>query len=886
MYLRKTNVTALTISIILLLAGGIFAHSASAQQAEMEWGIEDTTLVYETTHLLWNGTDTEFPMYSWNGTHDEEAGSWAEGDLSMFEVRDLPDPNQESSNVVLDWRGSGFEDDREFNYTIEFGWPNASLDGPAFLWPLSSVPVDPANWTDFEGQWTGVTNITATYASAAKTFTLVGQENATLNITGFQVVWDTTTGIMQYYWLNSTWGPESEGTKAIPIEIELNFLYYEDPGQWDMGFGLNPGDMAAWRIDTLDFNNTEHEVDQVPWKTDSTVGGSLEEGDVIFINFMELWDPAMGGGEGDMGPHWNGSIMTPEEHYNVMMPIFGGGDDDGGDGGGQAGASLLQQDNGDDGGGPGFMMFWIPLWPTGNDLFYGNMTNMLNMMFGDWGGLDFNSTHLWVDIYFNDPFGGHLNLTAEWDRDTGLLLHYFFDGFLDDPVNHDVHTPFTIETNFLYYLNNTAVDASWDVSEGHYQRFVLTNLVVNGSLDYLEMSEDFILYQGDIIGVHFEDYIPETDSIGTSILEIDTLGYWNLYMRTSSGEETEEPEWRMQPPGMETTGGPPLLYWAVPTGNDAWWNALEDAYSAVGYTVTNGADTFSMSGEINDDEFSATFDNEWDKASGSMITHNINASFDDGSTVDWRIEGGVTFDPNDISWDWGVATGDHIVFDVAAFDRNGDPYRMPIGPNDETTIGAGDQMTLTVNALGGLGTEEDGMAIDFTMTIHDYTESWTIHFPEPGFEFIRFYDDGPDNGNGDDDGGGGPPLFYPVIPVGDAAYWDLLEDMYGEAGYTVSNDASSFTVEFPSERGLAANVTWDKATGIIQYYDGEWTEGEEGGSGDEFHLGLTYAGDTPPTYTGPAGSESSAPATVPGFEGYLVLLVFSGIAVVLRRRFR
>ena len=107
--------------------------------------------------------------------------------------------------------------------------------------------------------------------------------------------------------------------------------------------------------------------------------------------------------------------------------------------------------------------------------------------------------------------------------------------------------------------------------------------------------------------------------------------------------------------------------------------------------------------------------------------------------------------------------------------------------------------------------------------------------------------------------------------------YHLLEDMFGETGSTVINNATHFSLEYVMNGTI--HIIWEKSTGILVYYYGEIQMGGGGVATLEFHL--VDSEELPPTTT----STGTAPAIIPGYEVvYILPVLFMLVALNLRRR--
>ncbi|MFX0115626.1 MAG: hypothetical protein ACFFB3_13840 [Candidatus Hodarchaeota archaeon] len=848
MRLKRTKLSALFVPLFLLLSVGAIASPGAPTQLAYYGVDEEATLVYEISHLLFNETESEF---------ETEGGKWAEGHLLMFEIEELQDTSLPNANITLELKPSD-ADSEEITYPIELaaGWPAAEdLDGPIFWRPVISLP-EASEWPTIEADWDAVDGLNATYEDTLDTFTLNGT-NPGLNVTYFEITWDTINGTMAYYWYNTTWGPNSEGADAWAIEFELTFKYFRDESQWGVGWGVDESDMAAWRIDTLDFNYDGQ--DEIPWKNwpgqnYTDIEDSLHEGDLMVFMFHELSDLTQ------TDPQWNGTLMTPEFSDSIEFHF---GDD--GDNGGNGGTTILEDEEDGDDGPP--IMLW-PLFPTGNDLLFGNLTDEWNAM-GDFINAYFTDDLLNLTMNIPPPppgeEGGYLYQSVEWNRTTGLMMDFVYNGsFRVWDGSEDVHVPVYLEVSFVYSLPFS--EMSWGINPGFHQRYLATE-IGNGTLDYLDFGDggngdDFRMYDDDLVGITFG-----------ALADLATEGaYVELYMQTQSGYVNDEVLMELRPPGLEMHGGPPGFYLAIPlSSSTTWWDDVAAAYTALGYTSTNNATTigFEVTGMVIE-EGTIDFRVFWSKTDGVLEYYRA-AGTVGGDVVVMEIRRGINLDPAAINWNWGVNIGHQMTYEFTAIDWDNN-NTVPYAENN--AIGIGDDIYIKLKTLGSLTSSQPEVGILADLWANGDTQDDTpFSFAEPGFEFTEWF------AMMEGENGGGPPLGMAlVIPVGDAAYWNLLADLYEEAGYTVTDSGDVFGIDgsFDYVFNWEYTAQWNKTTGVMIFYESF----VQTPTGQSFSLTmqLIAEGESPPT------ESTESTTTIPGFEALFIIPMLVTLTLLIRRR--
>ncbi len=821
----------LLISTFLLLAMMTFlATDAVPPSYNYEWDdsiYENVTLVYEIESLNYNGTN-EVMM---TNEFDEEIGYLRQGDLLMFQIEKLSDVTDDTSNVTVWLSSTSMWEGTEMEYAplMTPDW-YYDTDGPNMMYVAIPIPVDPADWTSIESDWDGAGdgNITALYDDPTNIFNLTAAGNVADNNTAFTSSWNTENGVLDFYTYSSDDGPED-----LPISFFMRFQYFRDEAQWDMSWGIDEGDMAAWTYDELSWDNGSGPYDWMPaWNGDNGGGSAaengdddniLEEGNLVVFMFHELWEYA-----DDTPPNYNVSMMTVNFDMSMEMSFDHIGENPEGPGWG------------------------YPLMLIGNDNFYGNITDEINQM---------ENTTLTID----DVNKNLMNITVDntdyyervsWDLTTGLMQYIYYDG--PGPENGTL----LMEASFTYFLPTSTAD--YLVSDGFSQRYILTEMK-NGTDDFITVggdNESLTLYDGDLLSMYFD-----TLSLDEGL---------DIGMRTSSGGELFIEELHMMPPGLEEAiDGPPLFYPVVPVGGTTWWDDVETAWHAArGCTIVNTTTDFTIGATISvriNDTHTAPIDADvtWSKTDGVLNHFRLNGTID-GNEVIWEMNRGLTINVSEISWSWGISTGDTMTYDFEILNMGGVTYMDEFGV-DDVTVNQGDDILLEVTWLANLAGSDQGPAFNCTGYAEGtYEPDIMFGLSEPGFEYAEYL-------LRDEDDHRPQPWIVPAIPIGDSAYWTLLQDLYEEASYTVVNNGTHFQVSHDFGGGQSFDIVWQKSDGVALYCD---TQMVEDGTAWHFRLVLVSTGDTPPD----TGTETGDGGAVPGFESYIVVPILAAIALTLRRR--
>ncbi|MHA2249392.1 MAG: hypothetical protein ACXAD7_03470 [Candidatus Kariarchaeaceae archaeon] len=856
----KNNLTSPMLILLLAVSINIAFTSVSAQIENHvpTWQVdENSEFVYQFANVAYNGTDTA-PM----GGYDEETqtefdnGVLRAGNRFYVRIDDLPDLTTEETEVRLSLRGSETPEwwDHSYDYNQSAEW-SEEFDGPFLFMPISSVPENTTQWEDIEDMWNAVPGMSALYDTTYNEFLLQGS-NSTLNITEFKGIWDTTSGVMKYYKIDFL-----EGDEYTPFAFEMVFLYFRDPSEWDLSWGVDEGDMIGYRWDTLEFNGT----DNMTWMPGGDGNGEEQngnhiepdengddyydyedylvyEGEIFVIHINELTDlTAMEG-----PPYWNGSISTPRvtSDFDFEFREVGSSDD-----------------------GP---RVWYPLIMTGN-MIYRN--SVINDFEGIGATVSVSGLTNIINITIDDEYGRE---SAEWDLTTGIMQGMYYEGEGPDGLT------IVAEISLIYHFSPG--EPTFVYTDGVSQRYVIDD-ITNGSRNYLDFGPmgdydetipeeerpHFLLYETDVFSVWIEHKDPTTypylDQNGEDFVE------WMWSAKTSHGYEMRSPL-MLSEPGLEMTfeEGPPAFMLMIPVGDAAWWDMLEGIYNSIGYVVTNNEEEFGISTLA--DTFTVTV--RWHKSDGMMSYYYVDGTDQEtGNHMTWEMHRGITVDFDSFGWNWGVGVGSTMEFEFLEIDVAGENF-MEFGPDSTTVANVGDIITVTFKEFGDLSIEEGGgpWALE-DMEVNGAIMEYQTEMQEPGFEFADFMEDG-ENGQG-----GGPPFAYHVIPVGNAAYWDLLETMWDdEAGYTVIQDSSTFEL-IANWEGDYVKAEWSKDTGLLQYYKVDRTR--EDGSRELIVAQMISEDISTPTTSETDDSEGS-PGLSYGNTTYIALPFLAIATITIRRK--
>lgn len=621
---------------------------------------------------------------------------------------------------------------------------------------------------DTASEWTNEQSAWSSLGGISATYTAgdsfsLSGSNATANVTSFGLTWDVTTGIMTHYAITFIDGD------GITTTLGMEYMYSRNYDDWGMHWGVDVGATIMFSWDTILLNNSEGEVE-------INNGINVSSGDLMALNIWELSDLS----SMDRAPNFNGSLQTidNESEFNYEFLPIGASND-------------------------GPTLFYLIL-PMGNDYFIGNTTD-------EFRGLPNSEVSITGDmlsVSYTNNYNG-ITETGQWDLTTGILkmLHVEF--------TDDEGTFYNVTMSFRYYLNSGEPTFSFDQGIG--QRYIIDQ-AVNGTQHMLdfgtasgpewegvpdEQRPHFIIFEGELMEIQSQITTMENDMALRS------------YLKTSHGSVTDI-DLPMNLPGFKIDG-PPMFMPVIPTSstnypNSAdWWNLLDDVYSSLdGYTVTNTADEFAVA-------FNNEFDGnaKWFKDTGIMSYYYVSGFDENNNSIVWEMHAGITV-PTHIDWQWGLTVGSSADYEVTKINMNG-VHSMPYGPNNETTVIEGSVIAITFNAFGNIAdltAENSGPWTRVTEKFNGVSQTYEIGIEEPGFELAPHEDKG-------------IPFLAWAIPIGPANYWQLLADLYSEAGYTVTNNATTFEVYAPLLGSSFVDVAWQKSDGLMIFYNIKMIDSEQ-----------------------------------------------------------
>ncbi|MHA1801000.1 MAG: hypothetical protein ACTSWJ_04610 [Candidatus Heimdallarchaeaceae archaeon] len=780
--------------LISLVGLALFSQTPALVSATpLTWDLEEgQTIVYEVTTISYNNTN-------WMPMDENGTARIYQGNNLYARISNLPADNATGNVSIIFWasQDSNYQIDYEYSLPLEATWDTDVYQGVLYM--CFAMPIyNSTEWSNMESDFN---NLGYTVINNDTIFSIEGTNN-TANVSSVQGTWEKSSGIMTHYYFDSpNLGPDNQA-----MTFEFNFKYIQD---WDelsqyMSWDVNPDDMAAWRITEIEYNNT----DQVPMYSENETQKYMNENDLLIINFNEFNDFST-----NSEPKWNGSMFTStdflegeELYYSYDSPTQG-------------------------------PRWWYPIIPTGNDMFWNNITDEVNSAINQSASI----TNGILNITIDDP---DVYESAEFNVDTGLLENYIYDGIMEDE-------DFLLEMHLVYYLPLSDYEMQWLVPEDFSIRYIANN-IQNGSNDFIEMNNGFTLHQGDLASFYFDEFSNFDEELG-----------YNFSMKTSRGHYEENIRIDLRPLGLETfQDGIPGFYPVMPLDpQEGFIDEVLLAYEGVGYDIVNESEIFGY--EYTSSEYTVTI--LWERATGILEFYHL--AYDEGDNlVVIDFTRGVDVDPSSLQWNWGISVSDELVYHYKTILMDGQD-KLPL--DEDVYIHEDESIFLTITHIGDIA--EEGPRFNFSMTIGTYTEEVTSMMEEPGFEFYE------------DENEGFLPFLYVAIPIGNQSWWDLAADLYTEAGYNVTASADVFEVSGISWNMYSFDVKWHKTNGTLLYYHIE---------AENFELELVPGGGTyvPPVInstTTPTNATSTTsgevPELSPGFELFYVLPVFAIIVVYFRK---
>ena len=584
----------------------------------------------------------------------------------------------------------------------------------------------------------------------------------------------------------------------------------QEPNNW----GLEPGDSLIYNISYLDYNNTP--ILDV-YDENDTVVGTLEENKSFIFEITELSTLV---GE----PAWvdgiiYGQTFEKDLYFDYTLPEI----------------NLNELLNTTEGGVP-LLYFIIPI---GSDEYWTNLTNNFTNE-----GFDVDNGQYEFSVgYANSSIA----VNATWDKDTGALVAWYFNGTMDNE---------TFETEFL-------LDEIF--APGWYEPFWgLNDPIMSYYFDQLEFengSHELQLGESETSSGFFAE--GQVAVVTLDLMSMDQGPSYHGDMYTSTGWTTLG-----SPFDEEPTDGPFIIFMFPISNDSAWWDVLEAYFAAQGFDTLNNATAFGIA--IDDGNITTSM--IWEKDTGVLLNWALNGTTDDeipqNATMEMSL---VTYsDRADWALSWGVKAGQAFDYLFKTLNFNGSKETEA----EDGKFVEGQNLTVIIEDLSTLPDEVamEGTFKSETGKSHFYIEILMLPFTTEG-----------------------PPLFYPVIPKDSSnELFNFLEDMYLEMGYQVVNNATHFSVTgtdllSPFEDDVTYNLSamWEKDTGLLKYYRFQMYSTS---TGEQIDIELVFLGEhifppesstTVPPESGPESTSPTPelPVITPGFE--ILATLMAGIVITI-----
>ncbi|MFW9990439.1 MAG: PGF-CTERM sorting domain-containing protein [Candidatus Odinarchaeota archaeon] len=436
----------------------------------------------------------------------------------------------------------------------------------------------------------------------------------------------------------------------------------------------------------------------------------------------------------------------------------------------------------------------IPVWASGaaDWSFTGNIfeSNDGNFTYSD------GATHFSLR-YLNDSSSptGFIEVNATWNKATGIMEYYLQNTTASGSENE----PLFIEIDFLYSFP-VMDENEYAFSEDLYVSY-FAKIAQNNSLDYIDFGgegDDFMIYEGDVIGYDFSFEGPYEDGV-----------MYSAHASTSSGYSESDIGISLAYPGQEHLfNGPPAAWPLVPmplVDVDDYYGNFTAAWEAVGYAVTNSVDVISIQGTTaKGDHVNST----WSKETGVMMYYYVELDAE-GNNIVMELVADLVVNMSAMDYSWEVPEGLYTRYLVSA--QNGTDDKLAIGGHEDEPYYLYEGDVLSVNFTSfSMG---ETMSYEFTMRSSSGLEAEGEFRPTPpGLEFTEIM---------------GPPGIQFAMLLGDDTpiYGDSFA-VWEDVGYNVTDTADEFGFEAEIDldvpganmTGVYVSILWDKVDGVLNYY--------------------------------------------------------------------
>ncbi len=561
---------------LLLFVGAILFQPSLGQTATGDWWIrEEDFLIYTLDQATTNGT-TGIPV-------DENVTLYPGMELS-FQAEVLPDLNADSSAYI--------------NYTVFFGGNNGTVDIPGAPWTQSPFDNDgpPALFlalpTGDDSYWDTISSGFSSngfVVSSGPDFFNITYTDA--NITELTLEFSKATGVMVHYYLSGSLplGPDDVLT---PIVLEMTLDYVFSPGNdtfsWAYGFPV-----LDYRINTARYlNMTDGIVIEPPEQPREKGmiwgGGEWYSGQLLSIDFDYLPDLSVSDMSDGVGYLFYARTDTGDATFNITINY-----------------PRTDPESND--------MFFYPLLPVPDA-----GTEPYDAFLSIARTISLNYTTFRTDTTFGLAFESDKGIVSvNWSITTGVLIDFYYH------ENPSEEFP-GMELSFTLLSAADVQDFSltWNDVPGQTYQYLAQTIDIGGSTEMDVSSPEYpsqFIRQGDVLNlttVEFSNLDFTTDS--------ENGGVWAKYNIVGPSLD-QELIIEIERPGHVVLGeGPPLLYFHLVGGNQAFMDWLVDTFGFSGATVTTNSSTIdiSWSYSINGTPVFDLYE-AWNATTGVMTFYNL-----------------------------------------------------------------------------------------------------------------------------------------------------------------------------------------------------------------------------------------------------------------------
>jgi hypothetical protein len=561
------------------------------------------------TELVYNITDAlSADLNQYNVTQydefdqmDHQIGAFVPNEQFVFRFEyEMVEPESDPPNVTGffgEIQGQGF--DRNFRFNVTYKQINQTLNNTEGL-PLTYfvIPAD-INFTksklEFEAINFSVADLSDSFA--------VDFSNSTLEL---YAQWNKTTGILIDYYYNFTDPLNSTANVTLGFKLILHF----DPGKYMPYFGYDDP-LLFYSFEQLRLGDNNF-IDLEP-PMDSTMDimydsyGFFEEGQIAEVD-LDVWQgdqygppgyegfiKTKTGGTFYYGPFGPGPECPPDDPNCEPPPPN----------------SKTMQENPPPDQGPFFVPFLAFLFPTStNDGWFQDFSVFFEAQ-SKGSSFNYNETHF--ELFMQDPYNPDMNITATYEKSTGLLVHYEMYLGMPDPNNNFI--PFNLELSLYSSYDLALLQPSWGINEG----------------DQFKYSIDALLTENGTKTEVTHGYFEEGQEIHIRFDELNLIDgpYVSVTVQTTTGKTQDVLSFENK------EGGWPLLMPILPLDTDGiLWSVFEDVFGGVYQsTIINDAQIFSVeSTETIFDNLEMKLFISWNKSNGLLSKYSFTLTdLNDGS---------------------------------------------------------------------------------------------------------------------------------------------------------------------------------------------------------------------------------------------------------------